>query len=80
MERTEIFERLQEVFCDVFDREEITLSDTTTAADVEGWDSLSHITLIASVEDEFEITIPMKAVVHLENVGQLVDLIAELVR
>ena len=77
MERTEIYERLQTVFCDVFDCEEIALSDATTAADVEGWDSLSHITLIAAIEDEFEISIPMKAVVHLENVGQLVSLIAE---
>ena len=77
MERTEVYARLRDVFQDVFDRE-VELSDATTAADVQGWDSLNHITLIGTVEDEFDIKFPMKDVVHMKNVGELVDKIIEL--
>lgn len=79
MSREAIYERLKEVFEDVFD-EVIELSDEMTAADVDGWDSLTHITLISSVEDEFEIKFDMKAVQGLKNVGAMVDLIGELTK
>jgi len=74
MNREEVYGRLSAVFADVFDRT-VPLSDATTAADVEGWDSLTHITLIGAVEDEFDVKFPMKDVVHMKNVGEMVDLI-----
>jgi len=74
MPREEIYARLKDVFQDVFDRE-VPLADETTAADVEGWDSLTHITLIGTVEDEFDVKFPMKDVVHMKNVGEMVTLI-----
>ena len=77
MNRDEVYARLKEVFSDVFDRE-ISLSDALTAADVDGWDSLTHITLIGAVEDEFDVKFPMKDVVHMKNVGEMVDLILSL--
>ncbi|MBD5169828.1 MAG: acyl carrier protein [Oscillibacter sp.] len=77
MSKAEIFEKLTEIFRDVFDNEDITLSETTTAADIDGWDSLTHITLLATVEDEFDVKFSMKAVQHLQNVGELAELIAE---
>ncbi len=46
MNRNEAFEALTEVFCDIFDDEDITLSEDTTANDIEDWDSLEHINLI----------------------------------
>lgn len=79
MSREEIYEKLTEVFMDVFDVEDITISDTTTAADVEGWDSLTHISLIASVEDEFDIKFDMKAIQGLKNVGEMVNIIEGLI-
>ena len=77
MERAEVYSRLAEVFRDVFDRE-VALADETTAADVPGWDSLNHITLIGTVEDEFDVKFPMKDVIGMKNVGELVDKIIEL--
>ena len=50
MTRQAIFEKLNEVFSDVFD-EDIVVAEETTAADIEDWDSLTHITLISEVED-----------------------------
>ena len=77
MSKAEIFEKLNEIFRDVFDDEALTVTETTTAGDVDGWDSLTHITLLATVEDEFDIKFSMKAVQHLANVGELAELIAE---
>jgi len=74
MTRQEIYEKLNEVFSDVFD-EEITVTAETTAADIEDWDSLTHITLISEVEDAFGIKFSMKAVLEMKNVGEMVAII-----
>lgn len=79
MSREEVFERLNKVFRDVFDDEKITVTDTTTAKDVEGWDSLMHITLISEVEDEFDIHFEMRDVTKMQNVGEMADKIMELI-
>ncbi len=75
MTREEVYEKLNAVFQDVFDDEELTVNDETTAADVDGWDSLVHITLIDAVEEEFDISFDMKTIVKLKNVGEMVDVI-----
>lgn len=80
MNRTEIFEKLTAVFRDVFDDESIRISERTTAKDIEGWDSLTHIMLLSAVEDEFEIEFDMNAVQGLKDVGAMVDLIEKQVK
>ena len=77
MTREEIFERLNGVFSDVFDDESITVTEDTSAKDIEGWDSLIHITLISAVEDEFDISFNMKDVLQMKNVGDMADVIQE---
>ena len=77
MTREEVYERLNAVFADVFDDEQLTVNDEPTAADVDGWDSLVHITLIDAVEEEFDISFDMKTIVKLKNVGEMVDVILE---
>ena len=74
MTRQEIFEKLNEVFSDVFD-EEITVTAETTSADIEEWDSLTHITLISEVEDAFGMKFAMKDVLGMQNVGEMADII-----
>ena len=75
MTRDEIYEKLNAVFQDIFDNPEIRVCDETTAKDVPGWDSLSHISLLSAIEDEFEIEFSMGETVNLKNVGQMVDII-----
>lgn len=75
MSRTEIFEKMTEVFRDVFDDGELVIQDDTTAEDIEDWDSLTHITLLSALEDEFRVRFSMKAVGELKNVGGMADLI-----
>lgn len=77
MDREEIYERLNDVFRDVFDDDSISVNDDTTADDIDGWDSLIHITLVEAVEDEFDIRFDMKTVVKMKNVGEMVDYIEE---
>ena len=77
MTREEVFERLNKVFQDVFDDEDITVSETTTSADIEDWDSLEHINLVAAVEQEFGMKFTMGQVVTMKNVGEMVDIILQ---
>jgi acyl carrier protein len=63
----EIYARLTTVFLDVFDQE-VTLAPQTTADDVEGWNSLSHIRLILAVEKEFRVRFAASEVGMLKNV------------
>lgn len=75
MTREEVFEKLNEVFRDVFDDESITVTDTTTSDDIEDWDSLEHITLVAAVEQEFGMKFNMGQVVTMKNVGEMADIV-----
>lgn len=75
--REEIYERLNEVFKDVFGDDTITVNDETTAAEIDGWDSLRHITLLAAIEDEFDIEFSMGQTVKMKNVGEMVDYIED---
>lgn len=77
MTREEVFERLNKVFQDVFDDEDITVNETTTSADIEDWDSLEHINLVAAVEQEFGMKFTMGQVVTMKNVGEMVDIILQ---
>ena len=75
MTREAVYETLNEIFRDVFDDESITVNDDTTADDIEEWDSLEHINLIAAVEQEFGMKFNMGQVVTMKNVGEMVNII-----
>lgn len=65
--------KVQGVFRDVFDDENLTLFDEMQAKDVEGWDSLTHVTLIMTLEDEFGIKFTTREVMGFNNVGEMMD-------
>ena len=75
MTREEVFRTLNDVFRDVFDDEEIKVNETTTAKDIEDWDSLEHINLLAAIEQEFGMKFTMGQVVTMKNVGEMADVI-----
>jgi acyl carrier protein len=77
MNRSDVQKRLNSIFCDIFDDESIKISDSTSAADIEDWDSLEHINLIAAVEEEFGMKFKMKEVSGMKNVGEMLDIICE---
>jgi acyl carrier protein len=70
-----IYERLSRVFQRVFDEPGLILNEAMTAADVEQWDSLSHIDLIMMIEKEFRLRFTTGEIIGLKNVGALETLI-----
>lgn len=77
MDKEKIKARLTEIFQDVFDDDSITLTEKTTADDIDAWDSLEHITLISAVEKAFKMRFSMKEVSGMKNVGEMIDILAE---
>ena len=79
MTREEIFAQLTEIFQDVFDDDEIVLTEETTADDIEDWDSLEQINLLVAIEKQFNIKFQLADVADLENVGAMADLVEKLI-
>ncbi len=75
MTQTEIYERLQGIFRELFDDPALVLAPETTARDVERWDSLSHVDMMVMVEEAFGIRFSTREVTGLPNVGALVQVI-----
>lgn len=75
MTREEVFGKLNEVFRDVFDDDSINLTETSTAHDIEDWDSLEFVNIVVAVMQAFKIKFSIEDLRKLENIGQLVDLI-----
>ena len=77
MERKEIFSKLNEIFIDVLDLDEVELTDATSANDIEEWDSLSHIQLIVAIEKAFKIKFTSLEIMKWRNVGEMVNSMEE---
>jgi acyl carrier protein len=75
MERNEILGRVQEVFREELEVDDLVLTDETTADDVEEWDSLSHVQLVVALEKAFNIKFSSREILSWDNVGDLVDCI-----
>jgi acyl carrier protein len=73
MEKAQILTDLTEVFRDVLDNPELNLALESTASDVEGWDSLTHIQLIVSIEKHYKIRFTSKEIQSWKNIDELVD-------
>ncbi len=75
MNSEEISRRLNSIFRDVFDRDDIVVTRQTTSVNIEDWDSLANISLIVAIEKEFGITFNLAEVKALQDVGGMMDLI-----
>jgi acyl carrier protein len=75
MDEPQIYKRLSQVFADVFDQDSIEVTPELSAKDVDGWDSLTHIRLILTIEKAFKVRFSTSEIGKLANVGDLVTLI-----
>jgi len=75
MNKSLLLSEVQNIMRDVLDEPEIVLTETTTANDVEGWDSLTHIQLIVVIEKHFKIRFNSNEILSWENIGEMVDAI-----
>jgi acyl carrier protein len=77
MTHTEITEKLQFIFRDVFSTPDIVVTNELNAEQVERWDSLTHLTMIAEVESAFEVKFKLKELISMKNVGDMIQLIID---
>jgi acyl carrier protein len=73
MERSEILKKVNDVFIDTLDNEDIVLTDETSAKDVDDWDSLNHIQLVVAIEKTFKIRFTSHEIQSWNNVGEMID-------
>jgi acyl carrier protein len=73
MERQEILSKLNSILEDIIDNSRISLSESTTSGDVEGWDSLAHIQLIVALEKTYKIKFSSNEILGWKNVGEIID-------
>lgn len=73
MDRNEILAKVQDIFREELELDDLELTDETTADDVEGWDSLSHIQLVAALEEAFGIEFKSREILSWDNIDDLID-------
>ena len=74
MTRNEVFSGIQDIFRDIFDADDLVISNTTNSDEIEDWDSLNHINLVSAIEKEFKIKFALGELMMLKDVGAMVDL------
>ena len=73
--RDDTLEKMNDIFQTYFDDETIHLQESTTAADIDEWDSLAQVGLILIIERTFSLRFSMDEIDKLANVGEMVALI-----
>ena len=77
MTDAEIYDELNAVFRQVLEDDTIELTPTTTAEDVEGWDSMNHIFIVVELEKRFGVKFQAAEMEELKNVGELATLVEQ---
>jgi acyl carrier protein len=75
VDRDQVRTRVQDLLRDIVDDDGLKITDTTTAADVDWWDSLTHLKLLVAIEEAWDLNFQVAELSAPENVGELVDLI-----
>ncbi len=78
MTQEAILEQITDIFKNVFDDDDLIITRETNADDIEDWDSLEQINLLVAMENKFQIKFKLEDVSSLENVGDMIDLIARM--
>ena len=73
MERNDVLTKVQEICRDVFDEPNLVLTENTTASEVEGWDSLTHLSLVNELEETYGIVFKLDEVTGSKNIGELLS-------
>ena len=75
MEKADILSELNKLFIKIFENDKIILVEDTTAKDIKGWDSLSHVKMITEVEEHFDINFTTPEIMRFRNIGMMCETI-----
>ena len=67
--------RVKSVFANLFPIAESAITATTGPEQIESWDSLNHMSLVAGLESEFQISFEVEEIMQLENVGAAITIV-----
>lgn len=79
MERQEILIKMQEIFREILDDENLVLIDGMPMYDIEGWDSLTHIQLIVEIENAFGVKFTAQEILSWKNVGEIISWLEKMI-
>ena len=71
MEPHDILKQINDIFKDVLDNDKVSVTETTTANDIEEWDSLTHIQLVVAIEKHFKVRFTTQEIQQWKNVGDM---------
>ena len=75
MDKDAILEKISTAFTQVLEHSNFTLTDATTADDVDGWESITHMMIISEIETMFGIKFKLMDLMNMNNIGDLVKII-----
>lgn len=77
MNKDQILNKVQDIFRDIFDDDDILISDNTIPEEIKDWDSLNHVLLISSVQEEFNIKVDLEDSINMIDVKGILKVIAQ---
>lgn len=75
MSKEQLVMEITEIVKGVLKHCDFELKDETTAEEIKGWDSLSHMVIITKIEEHFHIKFDFLDILNINNIGQLIDLV-----
>ncbi len=75
MNREEILEKVTAAFSSILEHNNFQLKDETTADDVDGWESITHMMIISEIEKTFSIKFKLMDLMNMNSVGDLLNTI-----
>ena len=75
MDKTELLDKIYQTIESVVKHDNFEKAEVLSANDVDGWDSLSHMLIISSIEEQFAVKFKMRELSKMNNVGDLADII-----
>ncbi|GAA4944161.1 acyl carrier protein [Algibacter agarivorans] len=73
MNQEEILVVIKESFVKILEHDKFELNERTTAKDVDGWESITHLLIINEVEKSFKIKFKLMDLMSMENIGDLIN-------
>lgn len=67
----QILAEVNTVFHKVFQNNDLVVNESTTANDVEAWDSLTHLTLISEIQKHFNVKFKITEIMKFKTVGDM---------